>query len=428
MLAPDCQMIDRRIFQEAEVLVGEGHDVTMLAGFECERDESFTERGIQVHRNSFHTSPSANVDGDRLHAIRAALGKVGWLHKLVNRVFMFALRRTVGLTPLERFMVDKAGRFEADVVHAHDLPVLRAGAVLAKRWGVPLVFDAHELYHAQGVHSAALRARCLRDEKELVPQASAVITVNEHLASRMRELYSIPVPLVIHNSVEPPATERIAAKDEPNGPLRRRVGSEGPIILYQGWLSHERNIETVIRAMALVEPPTRLAIIGYGEFESELREVAATANVSDRVHFLGRVPSDEILNYTVGADLGIIPYLPIDENHRYCSPNKFFEFTLSAVPVLAHDLAFFRSMNQDYGVVHCADLGRPETTAAAIRELLEGETLARMRQSCIDATPSLEWAVDAETLRQIYAGVATNDLLHVVEAVREERETGRHVL
>ena len=50
MLTPDSRMIDRRILQEARVLIDAGHAVTLLAGFDCEREEHFALDRIDVHR------------------------------------------------------------------------------------------------------------------------------------------------------------------------------------------------------------------------------------------------------------------------------------------------------------------------------------------------------------------------------------------
>ncbi|MCC6781742.1 MAG: glycosyltransferase [Planctomycetes bacterium] len=396
MIAPDCQMIDRRILQEAEVLIGAGHEVTLLCGFECRTAESYRIGAIDVHRFVY------DWDDERLKPVRSRLGRHPRLHRVVNWVFMTMVRKVFELTSFERFVVERALAFRADVVHCHDLPMLRSAIEVARRWDVPCVFDAHELYHAQEVLGPALRARLLRDEKELLPRCAAVITVNEFLALELHRIHHVPMPWVVYNSVEPPPLETVTAR---RGRLRAMLPGEGPIVLFQGWLSGERNIETMVAAMAAVPAPARLAVIGYGPHEATLRTIAAERGVADRVHFLGRVPSEEMLQYTVDADLGVIPYLPIDLNHRFCSPNKFFEFVLSGVPVLAHDLPFFRTMQRRHDVVRCGDLSTADSAAAAIRAAIDPAELARLRTNCLAARDRLAWSNDAAKLSQIYAAL-----------------------
>jgi glycosyltransferase involved in cell wall biosynthesis len=393
MLTPDAQMIDRRILQEARTLIGAGHSVTLLAGFECREPASYEEDGIRIHRFTY------DWDDERLKKLRARLPANDRLRMAVNRVFMAAARRGLfGLTPIDRFVLEQGLAHRSDVVHVHDLPCLAAGRILSLRWGVPLVYDAHELYYAQEVLPRYLQRSYFRLERALIRKVTVAITVNEFIADLMAERYGCAPPRVLYNATDLPPP---VAGPRPQ-PLRERIPGPGPILLYQGWISAERNIETLVRSMAEVPAPARLAIIGYGEQEQHLKKLAIDLGVSDRVFLLGKVPSAEMLRYTLDADLGLIPYLPIDDNHRYCSPNKFFEYVLAGVPVLAHDLAFFRAMRERHGVVYCGDLSSPATAARAIRDLLEGDRLPRMREACRKAGPGLSWKAEGEKLLAIY--------------------------
>src|SRR5207244_11688863 len=59
-----------------------------------------------------------------------------------------------------------------------------------------------------------------------------------------------------------------------------------------------------------------LVMIGYGAHEPELRTILDGTTWGDKVRFLGRVEPDMMLPLTAGADVGVIPYLPIDLNHK----------------------------------------------------------------------------------------------------------------
>lgn len=393
MLTDDCQMIDRRIVQEAATLVEAGHSVHLLAGFECREPGAFVTRGVQVHRYNY------DWDDERLKKLRSYLPRNDRVIALVNRAFMYLARRFFRVSPFQRFVLERAYQFPADVVHVHDLPMLLPGVLLARGWGVPLVYDAHELYYAQDVLPIATQRKYFHLEKRLIREADLVITVNEFIARLMAERYGIPEPRVIYNAADQPAPQTGPS------PLRQRVGSDGPIILFQGWLSGERNIETIISAMPHVPEPAVLAIIGYGGHETTLRQIARAVKVEQRVHFLGAVPADEILHYTRGATLGVIPYLPIDDNHRYCSPNKFFEYVLAGVPIVGHELAFFQSMKQRHGVVECTDFTAPEAVGRTIRTLLTGGGLEQMRQRCRQAAQLLNWRTEGAKLLRYYEGL-----------------------
>lgn len=393
MLAPDSQVVDRRIVQEAKTLAGAGHAVTVLCGFTCARDEVVNVDGVTVRRFAYvPRRPLVQKVGSRV-------GGGSWRLPRLQELVLAAGRRLFRLTPFEKFVVEKAAGFDADVVHGHDLPMLRPALELKSRRGAAVVYDAHELYAAQEALSPAQRRRCFVEEHESIGRADAVITVNDLIARRLAELHGVAEPVVIRNSVDPPPRELVRAR---GGPLRQAFGPRDRIVLFQGWISAERNLDTLVRAMARLEDDVRLAIIGYGDHEPVLRRLVAEHGLHERVRFFGRVPQEELAAHTVGADLGVIPYLPIDENHRLCSPNKLFEFVVCGVPVLAHDLPFLRLVAERHGVVHCGDLSSPERAAAAIRTALEPRRLATMRERCLQEAPRFSWREDARVLLDVY--------------------------
>jgi glycosyltransferase involved in cell wall biosynthesis len=391
MLTNDCQMIDRRILQEAATLVEAGHEVHLLGGFECAQTADYLHRGVHVHRLTY------DWDDERLKKIRSYLPANDRVRMLVNRTFMFFARRFFRVSPFERFIMEQAFAYPSDIVHVHDLPMLKPGLAVAKAWGVPLVYDAHELYYAQDVLPVKMQRKYYRLEKKLIRHVDLAITVNEHIARLMSERYGVPAPQVLYNAADEPTDE---VSTEPG--LRERVGGDGPIVLFQGWISAERNIETIVKAVPFMAEPAVLAIIGYGAHEATLRQIAKDLGVEHRVRFLGAVPSDQILHLTRGADLGVIPYLPIDDNHRYCSPNKFFEYVMAGVPILAHELSFFQDMGKRHGVVQCTDFTSPEKVGRTISELLREGKLTAMQRSCVEARKVLNWRTEGEKLLKMY--------------------------
>jgi glycosyltransferase involved in cell wall biosynthesis len=397
MLTPDAQMIDRRILQEARTLIRAGHTVTLLAGFECNQEEEYDLDGIHVRRLRY------DWDDERVKKLRRFLPASGRVKRVLNRALLFLARNFLPVPPFDRFIVEHGRQYPADVVHAHDLPALHAGAVLARAWDVPLIYDAHELYYAQEVLAPRLRRAYFRKERRLIHQAAAVITVNDFLARLMRERYGIAVHVLYNCAAPEPGFD--PDRERQRSPLRQLLPGPGPLLLYQGWISPERNIETLIKALKQVPPPARLALLGYGEHTGRLKQLAQELGLAGRVHFLGPVPSDAMLRYSAGGDLGLIPYLPIDDNHRYCSPNKFFEYVQAGVPVLAHELPFFQQMAGRHGVVACADFTSAEAVGRAITALLQGSTLAQMRRRCLTAGKFLTWSVEGKKLLALYSGL-----------------------
>jgi glycosyltransferase involved in cell wall biosynthesis len=72
-------------------------------------------------------------------------------------------------------------------------------------------------------------------------------------------------------------------------------------LLYFGRLIHDKGVHTAIEAMGLLKQRgladgVELTILGSGrtEYEGQLRRMSARLGIGDRVHFVGRVPRDEI--------------------------------------------------------------------------------------------------------------------------------------
>ncbi len=400
MLTPDCYMIDRRIILEAKTLVKAGHKVTLLAGFETPFEEHFEQDGIEIHRYSY------DWDDERLKKIRAKLPANDRLRMLVNKTYMFLARKFFEISPFDKFIISKVLEFEADVYHVHDLPCLKAGFYASKAREVPLIYDAHELYYAQNILPIKLQKLYFSLEKKYIKHPDVVITVNSFIARLMAERYKIASPQVIMNCTELPED---FAPESANQKLRHKgniPANYEKIVLYQGWISPERNIETLVKGVKWFPENTCLAIIGYGEYEKNLREIAITEGVAERVFFLGQVPSNEMLNYSAGADLGVIPYKAIDDNHLYCSPNKLFEYILAGVPVIADDLPFFRMIKDKYGAIEVADMSSPNTFAKVVYQLIcSFSKLEKLKKMCHDASQELNWEKESEKLLAIYADI-----------------------
>lgn len=399
MLTPDCYMIDRRIILEARTLIQAGHKVTILAGFETSKEEHFEQDGIEIHRYCY------DWDDERLKKIRAKLPANERLLKLANKIYMFLAKRFLEISPFDQFIISKALEFEADVYHIHDLPCLKPGWYAAKQRNVPLVYDAHELYYAQAVLPIKLQKQYFELEKRYIKYPTVVITVNPFIADLMAERYQMKAlkkPQVIMNCTEKPknfSPEQARQKLQ----IKGNIPSNYKIVLYQGWISEERNIDTIVKGVKWFPEDTCLAIIGYGSYETTLREIAKEQGVADKVFFLGQVPSDEMLNYSAGADIGVIPYKAIDDNHLYCSPNKFFEYVLAGVPIIAEDLPFLRLMKEKYGVLETTNLSYPESFAKTVNQMLSNSLLlAEMKSNCYTAAQELNWHQESKKLLSIY--------------------------
>lgn len=394
MVTADHLMIDRRILQEAETLIGQGHEVTLLAGFECPRRESYVANGVRIERFVYDWGDSRFAPVARRLRLRGKLNAFAW------RAWRYLAGR-MGFSSFDQYVLERLLEYPVDVMHVHDFPMLRAGVELARIRKVPLVYDAHELYYAQTQLPPSVQRKYKRSEKKWIRHVDRAITVNPFIADLMAQRYGVEPPAVILNAapLQPRSTEQ---------PLRSRFGlsAQTRIVLYQGWISDNRGIDRLVLAARDFAPDTVLVLVGYGAYEDTLRQLVKDNGLEQRVHFYGGVDSDKLHPLTCDADLGVIPYFGVDDNNYYCSPNKLFEFAIAELPFLCNDLPFLASIAGRFGNGVTADLGNPASIAAAVnRVMADPQALAQLREGARRAKQELNWEVEARKLLAIYASL-----------------------
>lgn len=401
MLTTD-QAIDRRILLQAAALDADGWDVTVLAP----PGPQAADEPCVVRVGSSAAAPPPRGSAAVLRAYRLVRALVpadaAWLSWLRNATWQHLLPPDVFL---QRLFAPAAAGMRADIVVAHDLPVLAAAASIAAHHRAKLVYDSHELYCEQELPEATRRMWAAIERRE-IGACDAVITVNPAIAGEFARRYGLASVHVIQNAapatVEPPASQRL---------FHAAFGLDPSvqIVLLQGGLSAGRNLEALIDAVPLLASPAiHVVFLGNGQLERSLAARAGAAGVAGRVHFHPAVHFRALDAWTASADVGVIPYQPTCLNNLYCTPNKLFEFVAAGLPMIATDLPELRRLIAGYDIGRLAGTGSPPELAAAIDALLGNPSeVERLRRNLIEARRRLNWASEAERLVAIYRGLAT---------------------
>ncbi len=72
--------------------------------------------------------------------------------------------------------------------------------------------------------------------------------------------------------------------------------------------------------------------------------------VFDKVRFIPGAPYEDLIYWSQGATIGIIPYENVGQNHWNCSPNKIWEYTNAGLPILASRMAFLNDVILKHGI------------------------------------------------------------------------------
>lgn len=170
-------------------------------------------------------------------------------------------------------------------------------------------------------------------------------------------------------SVKKLSSERVKA-------LRKRFRVTGPVILHFGRLSHEKYVDDVIRAFALVHkqaPKVQLLVIGDGPARKSFEKVAKSLKLGSSIMFAGSMDHQELVTSGV---IGIAEFF-VTASRMENQPMAVLEAMSHSLPIVGVHEAGMIDLVADNGFLTKA--GDAKAMAGSMLKLLSNRTLqARM--------------------------------------------------
>lgn len=203
------------------------------------------------------------------------------------------LRRSVGF--LEQVCIDR----QVQIIHAHMADAAFLGWVVARKLDLPLIIShhGHDILECNAVCRFVYFVLMIF----AVRYAETNIAVSPAVAERVRRLYRLKQHSVqvIANGVLIPDDSELE-----RGRISRETNHFSPVLISVGRLAPLKGHRQLIFAVAqLVKyfPMIRLYIVGGGEMERELKQLAETSGVGGHIIFTGSV--DNVAAYLSEADI-----------------------------------------------------------------------------------------------------------------------------
>lgn len=257
---------------------------------------------------------------------------------------------------LRRRLMEIVGRERPDIIHAHSpvLNVLPAIAV-SRRFRVPIVYEVRAFWEDAAVDLGHSRegspryrlARLL--DTWAMRRCDAVLPLSE--AMRL-ELVARGIPeaklTVIPNAVD---EGFLTAATDTGTDIRAALGVKDRFVIgFIGSFYSYEGLDLLLEAMRLLLSEHRrvaLLLVGGGPDEQRLRSIAERLQLRDAVHFIGRVPHDQVPRYYQTADLFAFPRRRMRLT-ELVTPLKPLETMAQSKPVAVSDVGGHRELVTDH--------------------------------------------------------------------------------
>lgn len=263
-------------YQLCRALSKAGADIEFVLPYTAKHDINFM-RINAAHPQDVDTVLKSGIAYDSFKYVKKT-GEVEWIDLFgQSAIYEQAVERIIELA-------------EFDVIHAHDWLTFRAALRTKQKSGKPLLLHVHSIERDRsgGNHGNPM----VREIEYLsMMMADKIIAVSAHTRRAIIDEYDIPEDKieVIHNSIDLDEVEPLQG-DNAYKYLTKMKSLGYRVVVNVGRLTVQKNLPNLLRAAKEVidrAPKTIFLIVGTGEQDYELLELAAQLGISRNVVFTG---------------------------------------------------------------------------------------------------------------------------------------------
>ncbi|MBI1931437.1 MAG: glycosyltransferase [Ignavibacteriales bacterium] len=286
-------------------------------------------------------------------------------------------------------------KYKADIYFSEDVYTLPVTYFFAKFNKSKIFYNSREIYaHLAGLRNKSkVQSIIAKIESSFIKKVDNVFVTGDMDKEFLEEKYQLKNILVLRNL--PKYKNNFEVID-----LRKMldISINDKILLYQGVLLEGRGISKLIKLFDKINN-AHFVIIGDGEFRSKLETEANLLGMQNKVHFLGSINHNALLNYTVSADLGLALIENISLSYYYALPNKIFEYIMAEVPVVCSSLPQMKNIVDNYKIGKYVDADNECEIINTINNLISDERLLMVfKQNCKTAREELNWEKEFEKI------------------------------
>lgn len=365
---------DDRVNKEAQILMGLGNEVSLLALELANKPRS----GTTAYGAPFRTVA------------------------LSSRKF-FPRRRFLMIKAFEMYLrfAGRMGYSGWDVlwVHEHSPAGMIVIGWLLRKLGkrLRIVWDQHELWPESLVSKTWYHW--------LLACCDVIVVANQERADVIKSL--VPAQLtdrlfVVENY---PDRSLLQASASPLADEFQQWLGTSPYVLFQGGAWPHRKI---LECAEAVNRLGNLRMLVMGPCEDSVRDDLAVRwpDYQDWIFITGWIAPSRFLSYMDQASASLVFYENIDQNHWLCAPNRFYHAIIRGIPVICGPNPPMKQLVDQYGIGQVVNGNGeiPDEIEQALRAVLAHH--AKYKDSCLRCREKFVWDTQESVLISILQKLA----------------------
>ncbi|HCC70984.1 MAG TPA: hypothetical protein DEQ09_07535 [Bacteroidales bacterium] len=376
---------DKRVENEIDTLLDEGHDIHILCTGISGALKNDSYKTATIHR----VFPSVLIRKSSVAALKVPVYFSYWKARIRK--------------------VLKAHNF--DVVHIHDLPLIKPVLQLRKIYDFKVVLDLHENWPALldvSLHTKTFTGKILCSipqwknyERKYLPRADKIIVVVEEAKERLLNLQIPGNKIIIVSNTLNINEHRIIEND------KEKTGGK-KVIIYEGGITFHRGIQFVLKAISHIDTAARdleFWIIGKGSYMEKLKKMSADLKLDHIVKFMGWQEQESVFELVNKADIAVIPHIK-SEHTDTTVPHKLFHYMYAGLLILASDCVPLARIIKETSAGYIYQYNNTGQLADLLIRYASAEKKTKTNPARAWINKEYNWDKDAQQLINLYRSLS----------------------
>lgn len=353
-----------RPYQMAKRLVAAGHQVTMV----CGGDHKYLELPASNKKNIYR----GDIDGIDVIQISMPYSNNDSISKRATAFLKFA-RKAMGIAMKEDY----------DLLFATSTPLTDGLPGIAAKWfrSKKFVFEVRDLWpelpKALGMKNPFLLWGMSVLEKRSYHAADACVGLSPGICEGIKRRSQKGKPIaMIPNGCDLDLFTISTEKPD----VIPRVKPTDTVAVFTGAHGVANGLDVVLDMAKVLKfrqrDDIKIVFVGEGKMKAHLKERAETEGL-DNCIFMGHMPKKELNEVMARADIGLMVLANVPAFYYGTSPNKFFDYIASGLPVVNNYPGWLADMINENNCGIAVEPEKPEAFADAMVKLADHPELRK---------------------------------------------------